>query len=617
MAKSRRRSTIQPSRPSPEPAQCASESVNSHSGTHLDDNSCPACDTGEPLPSSEQESWIRCDNCKSWYHWRCAGSDSNVDTIDKWFCSPCRTADPRRAITYKPPTRKSVRKRIQRDYANLHSGIVPNPSRWMQFLQEKPIKANTFKVMDGAAVSMHWLEEDEYAMTEPIIIEQPDGLDMKMPPSSFTVHDVAELVGEDTPIEVIDVASQSTSPGWTVDKWVQYYTDKSAREKICNVISLEVSGTRLADMISPPKIVRDLDWVENFWPNAKKGKGHSYPKVQLYCLMGVATAWTDWHIDFAGSSVYYHILRGSKVFYFIRPSGANLAAYERWSGTELQTHVWLGDLVDEVYKVELRAGNTMIIPSGWIHAVYTPEDTLVFGGNFLHSYGANLQFKVCDIEATTQVPKKFRFPFFTRLCWYVGEQYLRDLRISRSAPERVLQSILALANFLVTEARAIERGGDGKKKEAKDRVPSDKVKEPSAVSRELRWRARLALGFSSDDEGEHLGERFHIDDRTSGKRKRISESSEKDENKIRFRHFRPRAWDKVVESPVIEEECMMQAKRPADEGWMEQWDDGPPSAEGEAATVSRQQSRLVKVRRMADGVERQRVEVVSERWTWQ
>jgi F-box/leucine-rich repeat protein 10/11 len=93
----------------------------------------------------------------------------------------------------------------------------------------------------------------------------------------------------------------------------------------------------------------------------------------------------DWHIDFAGSSVYYHILRGSKVraefsrkdqysspyqvFYFIRPTQANLAAYERWSGTELQYQSWLGDMVDEVFKVELKEGNTMIIPSGWIHAV--------------------------------------------------------------------------------------------------------------------------------------------------------------------------------------------------------------------------------------------------------
>ena len=33
-----------------------------------------------------------------------------------------------------------------------------------------------------------------------------------------------------------------------------------------------------------------------------------------------------------------------------------------------------------------QAGDTFMIPTGWIHAVYTPADSLVFGGNFLHRY---------------------------------------------------------------------------------------------------------------------------------------------------------------------------------------------------------------------------------------
>ncbi len=58
-----------------------------------------------------------------------------------------------------------------------------------------------------------------------------------------------------------------------------------------------------------------------------------------------------------------------QTFLFIRPTAANLAAYERWSGSEIQSHTWLGDMVDEVIKVNLGEGNTMIIPTGWIHAV--------------------------------------------------------------------------------------------------------------------------------------------------------------------------------------------------------------------------------------------------------
>lgn len=92
---------------------------------------------------------------------------------------------------------------------------------------------------------------------------------------------------------ILDVASQSNLPGWTLRKWADYFNTPAAkRDKIRNVISLEISGTELADQILPPRLVREIDWVEKFWPPTKKGRGHAYPKVQLYCLMGVAEAWT-------------------------------------------------------------------------------------------------------------------------------------------------------------------------------------------------------------------------------------------------------------------------------------------------------------------------------------
>ena len=80
---------------------------------------------------------------------------------------------------------------------------------------------------------------------------------------------------------------------WTLGKWNEYWsTEPAKRDKIRNVISLEISGTALADRVLPPRLVRELDWVEKFWPSTKKGRGHTYPKVQLYCLMGVGGAWT-------------------------------------------------------------------------------------------------------------------------------------------------------------------------------------------------------------------------------------------------------------------------------------------------------------------------------------
>lgn len=64
-----------------------------------------------------------------------------------------------------------------------------------------------------------------------------------------------------------------------------------------------------------------------------------------------------------------------------------------------------------------------IIPSGWIHAVYTPEDALVIGGNFLHGYNIKMQLKIYEIEQITQVPLKFQFPYFLRMNLYAAMRY--------------------------------------------------------------------------------------------------------------------------------------------------------------------------------------------------
>ncbi|KAF8436936.1 Clavaminate synthase-like protein [Boletus edulis BED1] len=599
-----------------------------------EEDTCPACKDGPADQQStvSKESWIRCDACKSWYHWACAGNGADVDTIDKWYCKSCVLEKPSRTITFKPPARKSARKRAQPDYVNLNAGVEADPSRWLRVIQSKPIKDDEFRRMNGSDVGLEWLEIDENAMKEPIVIENPEGLGMKMPDTNFTVSDVADMVGHETPVEVIDVATQSNTPGWTLGKWTEYYNkEPSTRDKVRNVISLEISGTLLADRVLPPRLVRELDWVDRFWPSTRRGKGQAYPKVQLYCLMGVASAWTDWHVDFAGSSVYYHILRGSKVFYFIRPTPANLAAYERWSGTELQSSIWLGDMVDEVVKVTLYPGNTMIIPTGWIHAVHTPVDSLVFGGNFLHSYNVATQLKVVEIEKTTRVPKKFRFPYFTKLCWYVADKYLRDIKAKEEFSPRVLESLEALCSYLVSEVRAMERGSEAAKRDAKEHVPTDRIKDAPALARELRWRVRLAAGTTSDDEGNERPLKKALTNGSASvnggvKRKRSpmemqGPETETSLGRVQFRNFQPKGWDVVEDLPKEEETTTVQAVYPEEVVGLQQrwvkWDDGTSGEDGgRQALVERKREITVRARKIDGGLERQRIERVFERWEW-
>jgi len=51
--------------------------------------------------------------------------------------------------------------------------------------------------------------------------------------------------------------------------------------------------------------------------------------------------------------------------------------------------------------------------------VYTPKDSIAFGGNFLHAYNFETQLKIHGIEENLREPLKYRFPYFEELMWYV------------------------------------------------------------------------------------------------------------------------------------------------------------------------------------------------------
>ncbi|KAK1904385.1 Lysine-specific demethylase 2A [Dissostichus eleginoides] len=293
------------------------------------------------------------------------------------------------------------------------------------------------KHMEGKDFTFEYIQRE--GLREPIIFEAANGLGIQMPDSDFSVSDVKWFVGSRRIVDVMDVNTQKGIE-MSMAQWRRYYeTPPSEREKLYNVISLEFSHTKLENLVDL------IDWVDNMWPRHLKERQRDstnaiidmhYPKVQKYCLMSVQGCFTDFHIDFGGTSVWYHILRGGKVFWLIPPTPQNLEMYENWVLSGKQGDIFLGDKCFDCQRIELKQGNTFIIPSGWIHAVYTPEDTLVFGGNFLHSFNIPMQLNIYSIEDRTRVPAKFRYPFYYEMCWYVLERYLYcQTNISHLTPE--------------------------------------------------------------------------------------------------------------------------------------------------------------------------------------
>ncbi|XP_067837895.1 lysine-specific demethylase 2A-like, partial [Heptranchias perlo] len=180
--------------------------------------------------------------------------------------------------------------------------------------------ASFVRFMEGKDFTFQYVQRD--GLRAPLIFKEKEGLGIKMPEPDFSVSDVKMFVGSRRLVDVMDVNTQKGIE-MTMAQWVKYYeTPAAEREKLYNVISLEFSHTKLENIVQRPATVDLVDWVDNIWPRHLKEKQTEstnaiiemkYPKVRKYCLMSVRGCYTDFHIDFGGTSVWYHIHRGGKV----------------------------------------------------------------------------------------------------------------------------------------------------------------------------------------------------------------------------------------------------------------------------------------------------------------
>jgi len=216
-----------------------------------------------------------------------------------------------------------------------------------------------------------------------------------------------------------------------------------------------------------------------------------------------------------------------------------------------------------------------------------------------------------------------------RLCWYVADKYLRDIKVKEEFSPRVLESLEALCSYLISEVRTMERGNEATKRDAKEQVPTDRIKDAPALARELRWRVRLAAGTTSDDEEHGRPAKRALTNGNANvnggvKRKRSPIEMQETETgttlaRVQFRNFQPRGWDVVEDLPKEEETKTVQAVYP-EVGWQQRWikwDDGVFGGDGgQQALVERKREITVRARKIDGRVERQRIERMFEKWEW-
>jgi len=134
-----------------------------------------------------------------------------------------------------------------------------------------------------------------------------------------------------------------------------------------------------------------------------------WPKVEAFLLLSMGGSSMSFHLDLWATAVFYHILWGGKVFALAPPTERNIELLQRWQcegepddGELSDGSVFPADL-QHLSSAVLSGGFSILIPAGWIHAVFTPADSCALGWNFhtAAQLGTSLPLALSDWGART------------------------------------------------------------------------------------------------------------------------------------------------------------------------------------------------------------------------
>ncbi|CAK5122509.1 unnamed protein product [Meloidogyne enterolobii] len=333
--------------------------------------------------------WIFCDICRKWFHANCVDIQQyEMPLIDKYHCPSCRFE---------------------------HGDSIMKVKRLFHRYVFDDESQRALPIQIGTEAWTHNFK-NEYRKIPEVTCEM---------------------------IDLYDDGRQLMQNFNFLSKWT-----KPIKVKNCKGLGLRMPDDPYFDILDVIKLLVDENptWQKHFGRANESDHQHesSRPYVENFCLLGMRGSYTDFHIDFGGSSVWYHVFRGSKIFFIAPPTPENLQAFLNWQNDKERSEKFFGDLLPnggKIYRLEVGERETLLLPSGWIHSVYTPEDSIVFGGNFLHSLNVDLQlsqspqinfvfhqFRVYDIELAVETDERFKFPFFELCNIYAAKSFAESIK---------------------------------------------------------------------------------------------------------------------------------------------------------------------------------------------
>ncbi|EGT41573.1 hypothetical protein CAEBREN_12105 [Caenorhabditis brenneri] len=240
-----------------------------------------------------------------------------------------------------------------------------------------------------------------------------------------------------------------------------FQTKAVYRLTVYNLLSFETSHIpELKELIDIPQFAKDRTMFNGL---VLQNDNYNYDR---YVIMSQAGAFTNFHIDFGGTSTYFYQLTGTKIFYFVEPTDANIAAL----GLYIRTNKfdggpgWFGNIPGiNVKKAALTAGNTLFMAAGWIHAVYTVTDSIAISGSIFDRSRIEMNLKIRKYEKEARMRKdrtvvqfvKYHYEYLIqKLLPEVGDHNIRKVAMVTTEEQKLVwKTFNQILDLMVEEHR--------------------------------------------------------------------------------------------------------------------------------------------------------------------
>lgn len=290
----------------------------------------------------------------------------------------------------------------------------------------------------------------------PIQIETNDGLEMQLD-ANLSLENLAKFYPVDHALDCFEVTRQ-VKARLTVGYLLEQLQLTINQRVDVYLTRLDLSKhEQLERSIAPPRIVRKLSWVDQYYP-----KVPFRPNLSTYGFVSMENGYVDFHIDVGGTAAWYHIVSGEQTFIFVEPTDTNLELFEKWENSANKQETMFFVNAERYFKVRVSAGETLLIPNGWIYAILTTEDTLMVGGYYLHSISIAQQLRMFDyLKRAFPEKQHLQLSGYEYTCWYAApnlEKLIKDSfknRIPRHLSEGV-EVLLEKLNQWLNQSRRKE-----------------------------------------------------------------------------------------------------------------------------------------------------------------